>query len=614
MNHYFSSLFSLGFLSLVFHSLLRVIKRFPLVVLSLVVINLIMLVEIHSKDLLSDVQIGKILLAVIGAVFWFTSMTLLSESRMWTRSRYLLMVLPVYILYSWYISLQYPWSLSSWSLIIAAGLAITFSAWLFRRSDNASVWFFNYQLMSALFFALLSGLILSGGFSLIFVSTDFLFDIKMDGKIYADTWLIGMALFAPIYFLSNIPEQFDYPDSECQFPSGVNFILSYVLVPLSLVYMFILYAYMIKIVIQWQLPQGQLGTMISAFGVIGIFTHLAIYPIQQKGYALLGWFYRYFYIVMLVPLGLLMLAIGERISQYGITQQRYIVAAIAIWFATLIIGYFVKRQQFRLQQVTISLAVIIVFSSFGPWGIQQLPVNDQFARLEAKLIQEKLLIKGQLKVSQQPDFSARKSIISMLTYLLENKSAGKLRPWFEDKQAFDEILKCELKYKCYRSDAKKLVALMNLDYINAWQAKDDGQQIEITRQELNVTTNTKPIFSVEGYDYFIPLNRLSYYKNHSIILQNNFTKEPSEFTLKLDEQGVLNLTTTGGDTLSFNLTDVVAQFDGDKLSNVEVIEEDKLILNQQNQTMTGKLYIDYLKLQDNKVKQVSARLLLKLKD
>ena len=443
---------------------------------------------------------------------------------------------------------------------------------------------------------------------------EYLFEIDISGKVYADLWLLGMAMLAPVYLLVNIPEQFDYPRSECQFPKGVYFILSYILVPLALLYMVILYAYMIKILFQWELPQGQLGTMISVFGAIGVFTHAAIHPIQNQGYALLGWFYRYFYLAMLVPLGLLSLAIGERISQYGVTDLRYIVAMIAIWFAILIISQIFKRQQFRLQHITLSLALLIFLSSFGPWGIQQLPVNDQFSRLKSVLVKENILVNGQLNVIQQPDVLVRKSIISMMTYLLENNAATKFRPWFENKQSFDAVLKCEVTNSCRRSDAKQLVSLMKLDYVDSWADESNRPLIEISRSNINIINHTESMFSVSGYDFFIPVYHLLYVKDYSIRLQNNFTKEYSEFNLKLDKQGLLSLSTTGGDSISFDLIKLAAQFPTSNTSQIVVIKDDKLVLKQSNQQLAGTLYVDQLKLRKNKIEQLSGRLLIKLVD
>jgi len=104
------------------------------------------------------------------------------------------------------------------------------------------------------------------GVSFILLSIRYLFEIKISSDTYRDMWIICWGVFFPIYILSNISRQFDYKNDGCDFPKGVNFIANYILAPLVFVYMAILYTYFIKIIVQWELPRGNLGWLITSFG------------------------------------------------------------------------------------------------------------------------------------------------------------------------------------------------------------------------------------------------------------------------------------------------------------------------------------------------------------
>ncbi|MFW5451600.1 MAG: DUF4153 domain-containing protein, partial [Methylophagaceae bacterium] len=395
------------------------------------------------------------------------------------------------------------------------------------------------------------------------------------------------------YFLAHIPKQFDYQRSECQFPHGVVFILTYVLVPLALVYMVVLYAYFIKIMVQWTLPHGHLGTMISIFGVIGIITHLAIYPIHDRSNSILSWFYRHFYLIMIVPLALLAIAIGERIAQYGVTDFRYIVVACAIWFAILIISYLKNKQQFRLKHVTLSLALLSLLASFGPWGIHQLPINSQFSRLESVLIKNDLLINGKLNVVQQPDFEIQKSISSMVDYLVSHSAGHTLRPWIADKKAFDNELPYNSDRAHRRYNGQRIVDLMGIDYVDRWQYKDNHySEISLKTVQNHLTRRA---FSVSDYDLFIPLNWINSHDALSINATEN--NKHTGLTLALTAQGMLIVSNTQGQQLQFDLLAVAEQFSNNRSYQVEPDNADKLILEQSSNNIAGKLYIDRLQFQ-----------------
>ncbi|MEE9355240.1 MAG: hypothetical protein V3U75_06590 [Methylococcaceae bacterium] len=303
----FTKILSAQFWVQAFQAFLQTFRRFPLVMLSLIFITLLTILKSHSYNLLAALEWQRSMLMGIVGALWFLASGLFSESHQWTRVKRYSLALPAFVLLCWKIVTNDTSAHSTWTMLFAIALAVTFAAYFFRRHDNDSFWYFNFQLIEALCFAFLAALILCGGLSLSLISIDYLFDIKVSRKLYADIWVFGWCFFAPAYFLAQVPTQFDYQRSDCKFPRGVYFIQNYVLIPLSLIYMVILYAYFIKILLQWELPRGNLGLMVCAFGVIGIVTHWMIFPMHDRNKPLLGWFYRNFYKMMVVPLGLLIL-------------------------------------------------------------------------------------------------------------------------------------------------------------------------------------------------------------------------------------------------------------------------------------------------------------------
>lgn len=611
---------SIQFWGQVFQAFLSTCQRFPLAILSLIVFTLLAFIENHDLDLLSDIQSQRGMLIAVAGAFWFLAAGLFFESHGLGSVKKYGFAVPVFAIIFWQISSNDSLAVSSWTLLLAVALSITFAAYVFRRNDNASTWYFNFQLAAGVCFAVLSALILCGGLSLILKSIEYLFEVDISHKFYSDIWLTGWCFFAPAYFLTNVPAQFDYQRSDCEFPRGVHFIQNYVLVPLSLVFMVILYAYFIKILLQWELPRGNLGKMISTFGVIGIVTHLTIYPVYDRSSGLLNWFYKHFYKMMIVPLGLLILAIVVRISQYGLTEPRYIVVICTIWFALMIGYYLIKQTNFQIRTVTVALAILALIASFGSWRIDKLPVHDQFTRLQELLIEKELLIDNQYNAPKtQPDFETRKSISSIVSYLVSHGGSEKMRSWFSDQEAFDKTITCEGRL-CRYYDGSELVKHMGIDYVDKWQLTGDGSSFYINLEGMKNApygTHSRRI-TVTGFDYMVPITA---YQNgcmkecdgNTDPLPENINTE--EIKVDLKKENKLEITSGGYRKISFDLNKILDQFH--EQGNIKIPPEGvhKLILDPATNDIKARLLVNRISgvvIKDKKqTKRIDGVLLLK---
>jgi hypothetical protein len=113
-----------------------------------------------------------------------------------------------------------------------------------------------------------------------------------------------------------MPDDFDELDNVEYYPFGLKVFSQYILLPLLLLYLIILYIYGGKIITLWDWPKGVVSWLIVAVSVIGIFTLLLIYPYGQKEEN--SWIKKitkvyYFLVIPLVVL--LFLAISIRLAE-----------------------------------------------------------------------------------------------------------------------------------------------------------------------------------------------------------------------------------------------------------------------------------------------------------
>src|SRR5690606_39092070 len=119
--------------------------------------------------------------------------------------------------------------------------------------------------------------------------------------------------------------------SAAQYPKGLKIFTQYVLIPLMTIYLGILLVYETKILLEWEMPKGIVATLILGYAVFGILSLLLVWPIKgDDGNRWVQLFARFFYLMMIPLIILLVLAVYTRVSSYGFTEERYILVVLAV--------------------------------------------------------------------------------------------------------------------------------------------------------------------------------------------------------------------------------------------------------------------------------------------
>lgn len=341
---------------------------------------------------------------------------------------------------------------------------LAMSAPFFKHDANdAAFWQFNRTAWLSAAFGLLVALVVGFGLMAGYRAVEMLFGLNLSSRLYGDSWVLCFAVLWPWQALAGLPGRFDAPEDEAC-PRWVRYLAGYFLVPFVTAYLIIICVYIVKILIDWDLPKGQVAYVVAGYVGFGVATYLVAYPLRETGNRLTRLFQRYFLRGLFVPAALMAVAIGQRIAQYGVTESRYALVAFAVWLAILA-AYFVVSRQRRLIFIPVSAAMLLAIGSTGPWGAQSVSVHSQLSRLEGLLQRHGLLVDGRVvlagkKRSEQIPKADLKSISGAVRYLVSREASARLRPWFEGL-AFD--------FEQETLTAYKVVAAMKLEYLDRWQ-------------------------------------------------------------------------------------------------------------------------------------------------
>ena len=341
-------------------------------------------------------------------------------------------------------------------LLAGLVLLVTVAPFSRRGVSNEAFWDFNRASWLAAALGLAAALILAVGATSALYAIETLFNVNIDSDFSQDIWTLCFCVLWPWLTLANVPRHFDAAQS--QIPWGLKVLAGYILVPLVLVYLVILYAYMAKIVVLWSLPQGQVATMTSAYATLGVATYLMIYPLREQ-LALARLYHRWFFPALLPALGLLAIALWQRVSDYGVTEERYAVGLLGLW---LFVGVllFSWRRTTRLILLPLVLSLFLGAASFGPWGAVEISTRSQLAELEQLLKANGLLADGRVRKAETGvSLETTKRISSIITYFTRAKRQAALAPLFADSDI--ELFET--------ADDQQLLGAMGLDYVYRYQ-------------------------------------------------------------------------------------------------------------------------------------------------
>jgi hypothetical protein len=492
-------------------------KRFPAVLISAIASTAIA-IYLTGLDYMQMQEINylyKLLVSLHLAAVLFLGITLFSENhyRKWA-DKWILHTLGLILVAVFFIS--FPENDNKFYLkyaffITAAHLLVAFAPFALQKQTFA-FWQLNKDLFIRFITAVIYSVVLYVGLVLALYAVDVLFEVKINPEWYFRIWILVTGIFNTWFFLAGIPSDFNSLEQNKEYPKYLKILCQYILLPLVFLYSIILYFYLFKILFLFDMPKGVVSYLITGYSVSGILLVLLIHPLKEEIETKWAkWFNRYFFIT-LVPLIILFLtAIIRRISEYGITENRYILFVTAIWLAGITI-YYLKNSVRNIKIIPVSLAIIIVFISTGPWSALKVSKKSQLNRLEKLLIEENILQDGKIQ-KKEPilrDKSAAE-ISSIVRYLDGLHGYKEIYPWFHTN--LDSLLNLE-KADIYSYKPSIVLSEMGVENVHRYYDDHEDEHAD-EKNYFSINLHPGATFNVSGYDHFAQFNLYQYHTSHN---------------------------------------------------------------------------------------------------
>ena len=273
------------------------------------------------------------------------------------------------------------------------------------------------------------GMLLSGVILAVVASVDYLFfGQELSDKWYSYPSVFNWVVFTPILCCSLLAEALGFNKGQKLLRIMVDLVLSTGLV----IYAAILYGYMVRILIRWELPNGGVAYMVLGFLCVALLCYLLRQLVENRHYE---WFYKAFPAIAVAPLVLLWIGIFRRVGEYGFTASRFYLLVLSV-LVTGFVAMLVKERTRRFQLMALILAASAVLFTFIP-GIRarDFGIRSQKARLE-KLLPE-VLENGQFPTIKS-DYSILAADVRRSKVVKESYGAWSYLKAEMDSTAFQE--------------------------------------------------------------------------------------------------------------------------------------------------------------------------------
>jgi hypothetical protein len=402
---------------------------------------------------------------------------------------------------------------------ILSHLLVAFISFTKKENEEQHFWQYNKNLFINLFLTAVFTGVLTSGVELAILAIQELFNFNFEGKIYLETYA-ALAIFGSSFiFLLFNESGLEYLEKEGSYPVVLKFFTQFILIPLLIIYVVILYFYCLKITIYWELPRGWVSYLVLAYSIVGIFALLLVHPLhKEKAKSWIILFNKIFYYTLIPLIVLLFVAIFTRVLQYGYTEARYFVLLISVWLTSVVL-YFIFSKRATIKFIPISLFVFGVFALIFPYfNAFSFSKRSQENELKQLLTENKLLVNGLIDFKVPIADSVKTDVEDKFEYLTERKD--------------NEFIKSFLDAK-----TKKLVDKDNYWYNGLFK------NVKFTAVNLDnyirIFTN-KNTYDINDYNYFIKSENRGDIETtigkDVIEITNTYNFKNPKFEIKINEE------------------------------------------------------------------------------
>lgn len=360
--------------------------------------------------------------------------------------------------------------------------------------------FYVYRIIRSLFISTLLSFIVWLGVTLIIFSIFMLFGLRGMDEYILKAMALSLGTLNLWMFLNNFPSEAEEDSwEEPQF--GLK-ILNNILIPIEIIFSLVLIAYFVKIIAQGVMPLRIVCYLALVYGILAFFI-IFFSPERRKNSNVLIRFY--LPCSSLVFLGLMYYTMGHRISNFGLTENRYYVVLIGIYLTLFMIYNILCNRKSNVISIAV-LALFILVSTIGPINSYNMSLNSQAKRFD-KLLKENNISTDSTNVDvSKLSRTDKNDLSSILNYFYHRDELGRLQ---ENKK----IDVTKLQGEASEENIYENFEIYHFSKLNSMDISTYNEMVEISSNKVNdfkvEVQGEKVIFSLNGEELTYDVDNLS---------------------------------------------------------------------------------------------------------
>ncbi len=278
---------------------------------------------------------------------------------------------------------------TTYAFIYTTAFLSLFVAPFFKQNDENGFWVFLMRNAKAAVVAIAISVVLLIAIDGLLFGFFNLFDIKVSARPFVYSAIISSCTIFPILFFSGIPSIDDCLQETPalnKFQTSTN---KFLFLPVLSLYIVLLYAYIAKIIIQWEMPKGMVSYLVSASMLLMLLRVTLTLPerinpkpsFESKLLKILP--------AACIPLVILMsVGIIRRISDYGISEDRYYITAINIFYYAIIAILLIDKIKCKSRFIAIVFCSMFFILTNGPLSAINVTHRVWINSVKAALVEE----------------------------------------------------------------------------------------------------------------------------------------------------------------------------------------------------------------------------------
>ena len=273
-----------------------------------------------------------------------------------------------------YSTLTYYFIASTALVYVTATLSI-FIAPFWKNKDENAFWIFLFKNLKALVVAaLVTALLLASVEALVFCFGT-LFEHEFDEKVYFYIFYFCASTVFPILYFSGIPA---IEECHSETPTLNKFATStirFLFVPVLSLAILLFYAYIVKFILLWDMPQGMVSYFVSGFMLYMLALVTILYPTRlAPGNTFEKKLLKVFPAACIPLVAMMSVGLIRRISDYGISAERIYAVTINIYFYVIIAVFLIDKIKCKSRYIAVifcALFFVIADTPLSAYNISQ---------------------------------------------------------------------------------------------------------------------------------------------------------------------------------------------------------------------------------------------------